>query len=160
MNISVLSFTCPLSSWICFVWYQLLVLWDLKGQQRWRILVRYAPEEVSARIKNVLYSVLSAPFPPTIEIYLSDPSGTDLSLVFSSSSSFSPSPPSSSWPVSDYYYKCLIYHIQAWGSPQPIHFLKAHHVSSPNTDENTNTKTKTVTKTMTKTKTPREWPKQ
>ena len=47
--------------------------------------------------------------------FLSDPSGTDLSLVFSSSP---PSPPSSSssspsWPVSDYYYKCLIYHIQA-----------------------------------------------
>ena len=61
---------------------------------------------------------------------LSDPSGTDLSLVFSSS-----------WPVSDYY---------------TIHFLKAHDISSPNTDENTNTKTKTVTKTMTKTKTPRE----
>ena len=37
--------------------------------------------------------------------FLSDPSGTDLSLVFS------PSP--SSRPVSDYYYKCLIYHIQA-----------------------------------------------
>ena len=70
-----------------------------------------------------------------------------------------PSSPSSR-PVSDYYYKCLIYHIQAWGSPQPIHFLKAHHVSSPNTDENTNTKTKTVTKTMTKTKTQREWLKQ
>ena len=70
-------------------------------------------------------------------------------------------PSSSSRPVSDYYYKYLIfYHIQAWGSPQPIHFLKAHHVSSPNTDENTNTKTKTVTKTMTKTKTPREWLKQ
>ena len=84
--------------------------------------------------------------------YLSDPSGTDLSLVFS------PSP--SSRPVSNYYYKCLIYHIQASGSPQPIHFLKAHDVSSPNTDENTNTKTKTVTKTMTKTKTPREWLKQ
>ena len=57
---------------------------------------------------------------------LSDPSGTDLSLVFSSP----PSPPSS-WPVSDYYYKCLIYHIQASGSPQPIHFLKAHDISSP-----------------------------
>ena len=87
---------------------------------------------------------------------LSDPSGTDLSLVFSPS----PSSSSSSRPVSDYYYKCLIYHIQAWGSPQPIHFLKAHDISSPNTDENTNTKTKTVTKTMTKTKTPREWLKQ
>ena len=36
---------------------------------------------------------------------LSDPSGTDLSLVFSSS-----------WPVSDYY---------------TIHFLKAHDISSP-----------------------------
>ena len=52
-------------------------------------------------------------------VFLSDPSGTDLSLVFS------PSP----WPVSNYYYKCLIYHIQASGSPQPIHFLKAHDVS-------------------------------
>ena len=61
------------------------------------------------------------------------------------SSSSSPS----SWPVSDYYYKCLIYRIQASGSPQPIFFVKAHDVSSPNTDENTNTKTKTVTKTMT-----------
>ena len=71
-----------------------------------------------------------------------------------------PPPSSSSRPVSDYYYKCLIYRIQALGSPQPIHFLKAHDVSSPNTDENTNTKTKTVTKTMTKTKTPREWLKQ
>ena len=40
---------------------------------------------------------------------LSDPSGTDLSLVFSTS----PSSPSSPRPVSDYYYKCLIYHIQA-----------------------------------------------
>ena len=59
-------------------------------------------------------------------------------------------------PVSDFYSKSLIYHIQASGSPQPIHFLKAHDVSYPNTDENTNTKTKTVTKTMTKTKTPRE----
>ena len=39
-----------------------------------------------------------------------------------------PSPPSSS-PVSDFYYKCLIYHIQASGSPQPIHFLKAQNVS-------------------------------
>ena len=39
---------------------------------------------------------------------LSDPSGTDLSLVFSTSSS---SPPSR--PVSDYYYKCVLYHIQA-----------------------------------------------
>ena len=68
----------------------------------------------------------------------------------------SPSP----WPVSNYYYKCLIYHIQASGSPQPIHFLKTHDISSPNTDENTNTKTKTVTKTMTKTKTPRDWLKQ
>ena len=54
--------------------------------------------------------------------------------------------------VSNYYYNCLIYHIQASGSPQPIHFLKAHYVSYPNTDENTSTKTKT----MTKTKTPRE----
>ena len=86
-------------------------------------------------------------------VSLSDPSGTDLSLVFSP-------PPSPSRPVSDYYYKCPIYCIQALGSPQPIHFLKAHDVSSPNTDENTNTKTKTVTKTMTKTKTPREWLKQ
>ena len=59
-------------------------------------------------------------------------------------------------PVSDFYSKSLIYHIQASGSPQPIHFLKAHDVSYPNTDENTNTKTKTVTKTTTKTKTPRE----
>ena len=67
-------------------------------------------------------------------------------------------------PVSDFYSKSLIYHIQASGSPQPIHFLKAHDVSYPNTDENTNTKTKTVTETMTKTmtktitktKTPRE----
>ena len=43
---------------------------------------------------------------------------------------FPSSPPSpSSWPVSDYYYKCLICHIQASGSPQPIHFLKAHDVS-------------------------------
>ena len=42
--------------------------------------------------------------------FLSDPSGTDLSLVFSTSSSSSSSP---SRPVSDYYYKCLIYHIQA-----------------------------------------------
>ena len=87
--------------------------------------------------------------------FLSDPSGTDLSLVFSS-----PPSSSSSSPVSDYYFKCLIYRIQALGSPQPIHFLKAHDVSSTNTDENTNTKTKTVTKTMTKTKTPREWLKQ
>ena len=55
-------------------------------------------------------------------LFLSDPSGTDLSLVFSSS-------PPSPRPVSDYYYKCLIYHIQASGSPQPIHFLKAHDVS-------------------------------
>ena len=54
-------------------------------------------------------------------------------------------------PVSDFYSKSLIYHIQASGSPQPIHFLKAHDVSYPNTDENTNTKTKTVTNTMTKT---------
>ena len=59
-------------------------------------------------------------------VLLSDPSGTDLSLVFSPSSSSSSS---SSRPVSDYYYKCLIYHIQASGSPQPIHFLKAHDVS-------------------------------
>ena len=59
-------------------------------------------------------------------------------------------------PVSDFYSQSLIYHIQASGSPQPIHFLKAHDVSYPNMDENTNTKTKTVTKTMTKTKTPRE----
>ena len=55
-------------------------------------------------------------------------------------------------PVSDFDSQSLIYHIQASGSPQPIHFLKAHDVSYPNT----NTKTKTVTKTMTKTKTPRE----
>ena len=73
--------------------------------------------------------------------YLSDPSGTDLSLVFSTSS------PSSPRPVSDYYYKCLIYHIQASGSPQPIHFLKAHDVSYQNSGENTNTKTKTKTVT-------------
>ena len=46
-------------------------------------------------------------------LFLSDPSGTDLSLVFSSSPSPSPPSSSSSWPVSDYYYKCLIYHIQA-----------------------------------------------
>ena len=59
-------------------------------------------------------------------------------------------------PVSDFYSKGLIYHIQASGSPQPIHFLKAHDVSYPNTDENTNTKTKTVKRTMTTTKTPRE----
>ena len=39
-------------------------------------------------------------------LFLSDPSGTDLSLVFSPS-------PSPSRPVSDYYYKCLLYHIQA-----------------------------------------------
>ena len=97
---------------------------------------------------SVLLSLFPAIFPSW---FLSDPSGTDLSLVFSTSSSR---------PVSDYYYKCLLYHIQAWGSPQPIHFLKAHDISSPNTDENTNTKTKTVTKTMTKTKTPREWLKQ
>ena len=32
-------------------------------------------------------------------------------------------------PVSDFYSKSLIYHIQASGSPQPIHFLKAHDVS-------------------------------
>ena len=63
-------------------------------------------------------------------------------------------------PVSDCYSKSLIYHIQTSGSPQPIHFLKAHDVSYPNSDENTNTKTKTVTKTMTKTKTPMEWLKQ
>ena len=63
-------------------------------------------------------------------------------------------------PDSDFYSKGLICHIQVSGSPQPIHFLKAHHVSSPNTNENMNTKTKTVTKTMTKTKTPREWLKQ
>ena len=79
---------------------------------------------------------------PTYPWYFPSPS--------SSSSSSSPRP------VSNYYYNCLIYHTQASGSPQPIHFLKAHDVSSPNTDENTNTKTKTVTKTMTKTKTPRE----
>ena len=30
---------------------------------------------------------------------------------------------------SDFYSKSLIYHIQASGSPQPIHFLKAHDVS-------------------------------
>ena len=45
-------------------------------------------------------------------LFLSDPSGTDLSLVFSSSPSSSSSS-SPSRPVSDYYYKCLIYHIQA-----------------------------------------------
>ena len=56
-------------------------------------------------------------------------------------------------PVSDFYSKSLIYHIQASWSPQPIHFLKAHDVSYANTDENTNTKTKTVTETMTKTMT-------
>ena len=48
---------------------------------------------------------------------------------YSSSPPSPPSPPSSPWPVSNYYYKCLIYHIQASGSPQPIHFLKAHDVS-------------------------------
>ena len=56
-------------------------------------------------------------------------------------------PSSSSRPVSNYYYNCLIYHIQASGSPQPIHFLKAHVVSYTNSDRNTNTKTMTNTKT-------------
>ena len=101
-------------------------------------------------IKHTLYNPLSLSL-WDIKKCLSDPSGTDLSLVFSTSSP-SPSPSPSSRPVSDNYYKCLIYHIQAWGSPQPIHFLKAHDISSPNTDENTNTKTNKVTKT----KTPRE----
>ena len=59
-----------------------------------------------------------------LKVSLSDPLGTDLSPVFSS-----PSPSPSPRPVSDYYYKCLIYRIQASGSPQPIHFLKAHDVS-------------------------------
>ena len=49
-----------------------------------------------------------------------------------------------------------LYRIQASGTPQPIHFLKADDVSYPNSGENTNTKTNTVTKTMTNTKTPRE----
>ena len=52
-------------------------------------------------------------------------------------------------PESDFYSKSLIYYIQASGSPQPIHFLKAHDASYPNTDKNTNTKTETVTKTKT-----------
>ena len=45
------------------------------------------------------------------------------------SSSPPPSPSPSPRPVCNYYYKCLIYHIQASGSPQPIHFLKAHDAS-------------------------------
>ena len=57
-------------------------------------------------------------------------------------------------PVSDFHSQSLIYHIQASGTPQPIHYLKAHDVSYQYSDENTNTKKKTVTKT--KTKTPRE----
>ena len=32
-------------------------------------------------------------------------------------------------PVNDLYSQSLIYHIQASGTPQPIHFLKAHDVS-------------------------------
>ena len=58
--------------------------------------------------------------------------------------------------VGDLHSQSLIYQIQASGTPQHRHFLKAHDVSYPNSDENINTKTKTVTKTMTKTKTPRE----
>ena len=37
----------------------------------------------------------------------------------------SPSTPSSR-PVSDFHSQSLIYYIQASGTPQPIHFLKAH----------------------------------
>ena len=55
-------------------------------------------------------------------------------------------------PVSNFRSQSLIYHIQASGTSQPIHFLKVHDVSCPNTDENTNIETKT----MKKTKTPRE----
>ena len=57
------------------------------------------------------------------------------------------------WPVSDFHSQSPIYHIQASGTHQPIHFLKAHDVSYPNSDRNTNTVTKTKTTTKTKTKT-------
>ena len=46
----------------------------------------------------------------------------------------------------------------AVGPQRPIHFLKAHDVSYPNSDRNTNTETKTKTKTMTKTKTKTKTP--
>ena len=52
------------------------------------------------------------------------------------------------WPVSDFHSQSLIYHIQASGTHQPIHFLKAHDVSYPHSEGNTNTKKKTFTKIM------------
>ena len=60
------------------------------------------------------------------------------------------------WPVSDFHSQSPIYHIQASGTHQPIHFLKAHDISSPHSEGNTNTKKKTFTKIMIKTKTPSE----
>ena len=42
---------------------------------------------------------------------------------------------------------------RASGTPQTIHFLKAHDVSFPNSDKNSNTATNTKTNTNTKTDT-------
>ena len=39
------------------------------------------------------------------------------------------------WPVSDFHSQSLIYHIEASGTPQPTHFLKAHYFSYPNSDK-------------------------
>ena len=76
------------------------------------LLASFLPIRTLILPKIIESKYLQVNFSTEVYIFLSDPSGTDLSLVFSPSPSSSPSSPPSR-PVSDYYYKCLLYHIQA-----------------------------------------------